>query len=31
MLAAEHGEMGLFATVCRDGTGTGDGEREEGT
>ena len=31
MLAAEQGEMGLLATVCRDGTGIGDGDRDEGT
>ena len=31
MLAADRGEMGLSATVCRDGTGIGDGEREDGT
>ena len=30
MLAAERGEMGLSATVCRDGTGIGDGDRDEG-
>ena len=31
MLAADRGEIGLSATVCRDGTGIGDGERDEGT
>ena len=31
MLAADRGEMGLSAMVCQDGTGIGDGEREEGT
>jgi hypothetical protein len=31
MLAANWGEMGLSATVCRDGIGMGDGKREEGT
>ena len=30
ILAADWGEMGLSATVCRDGTGIGDGERDEG-
>ena len=28
--AADRGEMGLSATVCRDGMGIGDGKREEG-
>ena len=31
MLAADRGEMGLSANVCREGTGIGDGERDEGT
>ena len=31
MLAADRGEMGLSASVCREGTGIGDGERDEGT
>ena len=31
MLAADWGEMGLSASVCRDGTGTGDGDGDEGT
>ena len=31
MLAAERGEMGLSASVCREGMGIGDGERDEGT
>ena len=31
MLAADRGEMGLSARVCREGTGIGDGERDDGT
>ena len=31
MLAADQGEIGLSASVCREGTGIGDGERDEGT
>ena len=31
MLAADRGEMGLSASVCREGTGIGDGVRDEGT
>ena len=31
MLAADRGEMGLSASVCREGMGIGDGVRDEGT
>ena len=31
MLAADRGEMGLSTSVCREGTGIGEGERDEGT
>ena len=31
MLAADRGDIGLSARVCREGTGIGDGERDEGT
>ena len=31
MLAADRGEIGLSASVCREGMGIGDGERDEGT
>ena len=31
MLAADRGEIGLSASVCREGTGIGDGVRDEGT
>ena len=31
MLEADRGEIGLSASVCREGMGIGDGEREEGT
>ena len=31
MLAADRGEIGLSSSVCREGTGIGDGERDEGT
>ena len=31
MLAADRGEMGLSASVCREGIGIGDGVRDEGT
>ena len=31
MLVADRGEIGLSASVCREGTGIGDGERDEGT
>ena len=31
MLAADRGEIGLSANVCREGMGIGDGVRDEGT
>ena len=31
MLAADRGEIGLSSSVCREGMGIGDGERDKGT